>query len=258
MRYILARANREVLEQFACSKMLLAVDFDGTLAPIVTDPGRAAMRASTRRLLRQAATRHPCVVISGRSRADVLRRVRGTGVAGVIGNHGSETRRAARPALRAVRRWREELARRLAGLQGVTVEDKGLSLAVHYRRARERRKARARILAAVADLGRVRLIGGKLVVNVLPLGAPHKGLALEQARARFKCDTAVYVGDDETDEDVFALDQPGRLLTIRVGRKRVSAASYYIRRQAEIDGVLLALAASASRRPARRPRKASA
>lgn len=258
MRYILARANREVLEQFACSRMLLAVDFDGTLAPIVTDPGRAAMRASTRRLLRQAATRHPCVVISGRSRADVLRRLRGTGVAGVIGNHGGETRRAAGPALRSVRRWRDELARRLAGLQGVTVEDKGLSLAIHYRRSRERRKARARILAAVADLGRVRLIGGKLVANVLPLGAPHKGLALEQARTRFKCDTAVYVGDDDTDEDVFALDQPGRLLTIRVGRKRASSASYYIRGQAEIDGVLLALATSTATRPARRPRRASA
>ena len=100
------------------------------------------------------------------------------------------------------------------------IEDKGLSLAVHYRGARRKKEARALILDAAAGLGDVRLVGGKQVLNVLPAGAPGKGQALERARARLGCDTAVYVGDDETDEDVFALDQPGRLLAIRVGRKR--------------------------------------
>ncbi len=257
MRHVLARANREVLEQFACSRMLLALDFDGTLAPIVADPALAALRASTRRLLRRAAAKHPCVVISGRSRADVLPRVSGTGVAEVIGNHGSEPWQVSRPARRAVRRWKLELERRLAGLQGVTIEDKGLSIAVHYRRSRERREARERILAAAARLGGVRLVGGRLVLDVLPSGAPHKGLALEQARARLACDTAVFVGDDETDEDVFALDQPGRLLTIRVGRSRSSAASYYIRTQAEIDPLLRLLAGGATRRATRRGRRTS-
>ena len=258
MRYILARANRDVLQQFACSKMLLAVDFDGTLAPIVADPARAVMRGSTRRLLREAAKEHPCVVISGRARADVLRRVRGTGVAEVIGSHGIEPWHAAPPALRAVRGWRAELERRLAGLQGVIIEDKGLSIAVHYRRSRERRKAREQIHEAAAHLDRVRLVGGKLVLNVLPIGAPDKGVALEMARTRLGCDTAVYIGDDDTDEDVFALDQPGQLLTIRVGRKRGSAASYYIRAQAEIDRFLRALLVRASRPQTRRGRRSSA
>ena len=57
------------------------------------------------------------------------------------------------------------------------------------------------------------------------------------------------MGDDETDEDVFALDQPGRLLTIRVGRKRQSLASYFLRNQAEIDRLLETLLGDA---PARR------
>jgi trehalose 6-phosphate phosphatase len=252
MRYVLARANREVLEQFACSRMLLALDFDGTLAPIVADPCRAALRASTRRLLRRAAARHPCVVISGRSRADLLGRVAGTGVAEVVGNHGSEPWQAGAPARRAVGRWKAQLRRRLSAVRGVVIEDKGLSIAVHYRRARERGEARERILAAAARLRGVRLVSGRLVLDVLPSGAPHKGLALEQARARFACDTAVFVGDDETDEDVFALDQPGRLLTIRVGRSRSSAASYYIRAQAEIDALLRALAGPAAGRGAGR------
>jgi hypothetical protein len=51
------------------------------------------------------------------------------------------------------------------------------------------------------------------------------------------------VGDDETDEDVFALRRPGRLLGIRVRRRRGSSAAYYIRTQAEIDRLLRALLA---------------
>ena len=51
------------------------------------------------------------------------------------------------------------------------------------------------------------------------------------------------MGDDETDEDVFALDRPGRLLGIRVGRKRSSSATYYVRTQADVDRLLRALLA---------------
>jgi trehalose 6-phosphate phosphatase len=123
----------------------------------------------------------------------------------------------------------------------VHIEDKIFSLAVHYRQSREKKKARAAILRAAAALGEVRIIGGKQVVNILPDGAPHKGIALERERERLRCDTAIYVGDDETDEDVFALDQPGRLLTIRVGAKRASAATYYISRQTTIDELLRTL-----------------
>jgi trehalose 6-phosphate phosphatase len=123
------------------------------------------------------------------------------------------------------------------------IEDKGLSIAVHYRRSREKAAARARIVAVAAGLGAVRLVGGKQVLNVLPLGAPHKGLALERVMARLGLETAVYVGDDDTDEDVFALGDPGRLLTIRVRRRRDSLAACYIRTQAEIDALLRRLLA---------------
>ena len=57
MRDILSRGNREVLQQFAWSKVLLAFDYDGTLAPIVMDPDRAAMRPTTRRRLAAVAAR---------------------------------------------------------------------------------------------------------------------------------------------------------------------------------------------------------
>ena len=250
MRDILARANRDVLEQLARSRALLAFDFDGTLAPITTDPDRARLRPSTRRLLEKAAQAYPCVVISGRSRADVGRRLRGLALAGLVGNHGLEHGWGPATRQREVRRWLAVLRSRLRDVRGVVIEDKGVSLAVHYRRSREKRRARARILAVAAGLGGVRRVGGKQVLNLLPAGAPHKGLALQQERARLECDTALYLGDDETDEDVFALDEPGQLLAVRVGRRKGTSAAYYVRTQAEVDRLLRVLLALRPKAPA--------
>lgn len=241
MRNILAHMNREVLAQFAWSNVLLAFDYDGTLAPIVNDPKRAVMRSTTRSLLEQAAEIYPVVVISGRARDDALARLRGIDVQDVVGNHGLEPLHASAVLVRRVEAWRTVLQQSLARLPGVRIEDKRYSLSIHYRQSRQKKSVRAAILQAVAPLGQVRVVGGKQVVNLLPPGAPHKGVALEQARERFGCDTAIYVGDDETDEDVFTLDQPGRLLGIRVGLKRASAARYYVQRQSSLDQLLRTL-----------------
>jgi trehalose 6-phosphate phosphatase len=253
MSRILSRRNRAVLERFAWSNALLAFDFDGTLAPIVAEPDRAAMRACTRQRLEALARAYPCIVISGRAHADVRKRLRGVGLRGVVGNHGVEPWQTTTGLIGEVRRWRPTLERALRSHSGVWIEDKAYSIAVHYRMSRAKKVARAAILRAAQELGDLRVIGGKQVVNLLPRGAPHKGFALERERERLGCDTAVYVGDDETDEDVFALDQPGRLLTIRVGAKRASAATYSLRNQREIDDLLLVLlrlrnAGEASRR----------
>ena len=91
----------------------------------------------------------------------------------------------------------------------------------------------------------------------MPEGAPHKGIALRSARARFKCDTAIYVGDDETDEDVFALDEPGRLLSVRVGSSVRSRADYFIRNQRSIDAFLKTLLCCRSEGTQRRPVRAT-
>lgn len=241
MTALLAPRNRDVLQTFAWSKVLVGFDFDGTLAPIVADPRRAQLRPSTRTLLEQVARRYPCVVISGRGYEDVRRRVAGLGIKGVIGNHGLEPWHSGARFQRAVRRWLPQLRRALAAVPGVTVEDKHFSLAIHYRHARRKREARAAIARAIETLGPVRVIGGKLVFNVLPLGAPHKGVALERERLRLGCDTAIYVGDDETDEDVFTMQQPGRLLAVRVGQKRGSMAAHHLGSQRDIDRLLAAL-----------------
>ena len=242
MRSLFSPAGREALRQFAWSRVLLAFDFDGTLAPIVPEPDEAAMRASTRRLFRAVATRYPCIVVSGRARSDLGRRLRGIPLRGIVGNHGIEPWHSTPQLLDEVRRWEPILARKLSGFGGVWIENKALTIAVHYRRSRQKKRARAAILRAAAALGPLRVMTGKQVVNLLPQGAPHKGMAVERERDRLRCDTAVYVGDDATDEDVFGLDQPGRLLTVRVGASRTSQAAYSVRNQGDVDALLVELA----------------
>jgi trehalose 6-phosphate phosphatase len=137
-----------------------------------------------------------------------------------------------------------QLERSLAAVRGIDIEDKRYSLAVHYRAARRKSAARAAIEAAVRKLRpAMRIVPGKLLVNVVPEGAPHTGDALRALRVRAGAESALYVGDDATDEDVFAHDPRGTVLGIRVGRARASAAAYYLRDQREIDELLARLRA---------------
>jgi trehalose 6-phosphate phosphatase len=241
MRYILSKSNLEVLDQFAWSNVLLAFDFDGTLAPIVSKPESAVIRPMTRFLLEAVAQLYPCIVLSGRAQTDVLKRLSGIKINYAVGNHGLEPFQATQQIADTVRQWLPALEKQLKPFNGVQIEDKTFSVAIHYRRSREKKKVRAAIANAATSLGEVRLVGGKQVVNILPNGAPHKGIAIEVERKWLHCDTAIYVGDDETDEDVFMLDQPGQLLTIRVGHKRDSNALYYIKNQREINKLLSVL-----------------
>ena len=241
MKNILMAAHLHVLRELAWSNALLAFDYDGTLAPIVADSGAAHMRARTRGLLERLSAAYRVIVISGRASSDALEDVRGLGCCEVVGIHALPPDEHALGQVSEVLRWQPAIERGLEGLKGVSIEDKRFSLAVHYRRSREKKKARAAILRMAAMLEDVRVIAGKQVINLLPKTAPHKGIALERERERLGCDTALYVGDDETDEDVFSLDQPGRLLCIRVGSKKTSAAPYFIQNQRAIDTLLWTL-----------------
>jgi trehalose 6-phosphate phosphatase len=239
MKHILARGHVDVLAQLAWTRVLLAFDFDGTLAPIVEDRDSAGMRTRTAKLFSKVCSLYPCALISGRSRSDVATRVEGASVKHVVGNHGLESGVGLGAFEGDVATARSLLTRALAGLSGIDVEDKRYSLAVHYRRSRQKRNARAAIHAAVRALHvPMRTIPGKMVVNVVPDRAPNKGDALLQLRETEDVDTALYVGDDVTDEDVFKLDQPGRVLSIRVGASRTSSATYFLRTQMEIDALL--------------------
>jgi len=242
VKHILHQACGAVLTEFAHTNPLVAFDFDGTLAPIVRERDQARMRASTALLLLRVCQLFPTAVISGRSRADVAARLSGAPVKHIVGNHGLEPA-AGMPGFElSVMQMRPEIVARLHAQADVEIEDKRYSLAIHYRKATAKRKTRDAILRATAALAsKPRVVLGKLVINLLPEGAPNKGTALEELRTRENASTAIYVGDDMTDEDAFVLARSGRVLGIRVGRERASAAPYFLRSQDEIDALLVRL-----------------
>jgi trehalose 6-phosphate phosphatase len=207
------------------------------------------MRATTRRLLRCVCQRYPCIVISGRARDDLIRRLHDIPIVHVSGNHGLEPWAEDIRYVMRVREWVKHLAPRLASRQGVMIEDKGYSLSIHYRAARDKRRALRAIDEAVRDLPGARRIGGKLVVNLVPSGAPSKGAALERARRLLVCDAALYVGDDETDEDVFRGTRSNRVLSVRVGPADRTRAPYLLKHQRQIDTLLRQLVALRPARP---------
>jgi trehalose 6-phosphate phosphatase len=241
MKDILAEPHRQVVADLARSHALIAFDYDGTLAPIVDDPDMALMRHRTRDLLIDLAHIFPCAVISGRSQEDVNRRLRGIDVVGVIGNHGLEPWRRTELQAERVQQWLPALREGLNGLPGVTIENKFFSVAVHYRQSPAKGAARERTLEIAEGLSGLRIINGKDVVNLVPAGASNKGTALESLRERVGCVSSVYVGDDETDEDAFALEDSGRVLGIRVEPLESSRASFFIRDQESIDDLLRSL-----------------
>jgi trehalose 6-phosphate phosphatase len=238
MRYLLSPTSSSILTRLAQELTLCAFDFDGTLSAIVDHPDRAGMRARTRILLSRLAALYPCIVISGRARADVLGKLDGVNVTRVIGNHGAETE-AARKSHRWVERWKAVLEHELGDIPGLWVEDKGFSLAVHYRQSAQKAEARRRIFAAARELQHVDVFGGKQVVNLVLDHAPHKGDALAAERDRLGCNWVLYVGDDDNDEKAFALG--GHIVPVRIGRKQHSRARYYLRTQSEIDELLALL-----------------
>jgi trehalose 6-phosphate phosphatase len=241
MKYLLSRANAGLLAELAGRRVLLAFDFDGTLAPIVSARTRAGMRPRTQALFGKVCALYPCAVISGRSWKDVRERVAEPRVKYFVGNHGLEPGRNLASFERVTRAMTPLLASALEFERGVEIEDKRYSVAVHYRRAVRRRKARAAIEAAVRALPEpMRIIGGKLVVNVVPAGAPHKGDALAKLQRKERAECTLFVGDDVTDEDAFELKVPG-FIGVRVGRASRSAAAYYVRDQGEIDSLLCVL-----------------
>jgi trehalose 6-phosphate phosphatase len=186
MMPLFSRDSLVVLESMAFTKTLFAFDFDGTLSRIVSVPSEARMKKKTSDLLCRLSKLAAVAIVSGRSVSDLRQRL-DFEPRYIIGNHGLEgmstNARALEGAAAVCRSWLAELGKR-DWEAGTEIEDKTFSLAIHYRRARSRTHARQAIRDAVASLHpRPRVIEGKLVCNLVPPGAPHKGAAIE-AQAR--------------------------------------------------------------------------
>jgi len=242
MRYFLNRQNLQLLEAFSFTKVLYAFDFDGTLAKIVADPDKAFMNKRTEELLLKLAERAPVAVISGRGIDDLKKRVPEQ-IHFLIGNHGLEgiypKKNALRQAHAIVEDWKKILFPKLKSeFSTVDLEDKGFSLSLHYRRSRKQKETKSALLKFLATFSTPpRIIHGKAVLNLVPMGAPHKGIAVTELLHKLKASRALFIGDDETDEDVFSLNDH-RILGVHVGKNKSSRAKYYLENQSEVNDLL--------------------
>lgn len=227
--------------------LVLCSDFDGTLAPIATDPAAPELSEERRSLLEDLADRDDVAValVSGRSLDDLTKRTDVEG-ASYAGNHGVERlvdgEREVPPAAPdrgVVADAVDALRDRFADVEGVEVEDKHLSLTVHYRAADEDVEPRvleaARAVAEAADALEVH--DGKQVYEVRPRTL-DKGSAVADVVDRHPDDwLAAYVGDDAGDEAAFhAVGVDG--LAIHVGDRTGTAADYRLEDPEDVESFL--------------------
>ncbi len=241
MKYLFSKPGLQIIESLAFTRSLYAFDFDGTLAPIVSIPEKARPSKLTETLLTSISDQAPVAVISGRAISDLKKRV-GFSPDHLIGNHGLEglslRNESGTQAQTICSGWREQLQKNWKLETGVFIEDKGYSLALHYRKARNKKLARMKLFEKIEKLHPApRIILGKSVMNIIPTGAPHKGVALLELMMNSNLKCALYVGDDDTDEDVFSLPD-ARIISVRVGEKKSSNAQFFIKRQSEINRLL--------------------
>ena len=242
----------------------LLSDYDGTLSPIVARPELAVLLPETRQALAGLAA-HPRFrvgIVSGRSLSDLRERVDLPGII-CAGNHGLEISfpdsplpgssfthpRTARlrPVLQEAA---EALQERLRLHPGVIVEDKGLTLSVHYRQASPEsipqiRHAFYEVISA-APPEDIRVTHGKMVLEVRPNIQWGKGQAIGKILETAGQDTLpIFFGDDLTDEDGFDVVQDAGGIAVFVGPARQpTRAAYRVdspREVAEALGLLLAL-----------------
>ncbi|MEP7325465.1 MAG: trehalose-phosphatase [Gemmatimonadota bacterium] len=209
------------------------IDIDGTLVELAESPGAVRVRPESRQLVAElyASTGGAVALISGRSIADIDGLFPGIRPP-AAGQHGIERRDASGAgSTHPFPVERLELARKrirtaIAGKPGLLLEDKGLSLALHYRRAPRlagyaHRVARSLLPRLGAQYG---LQAGKYVVELKPRGK-DKGVAVREfmAETPFRGRTPVFIGDDATDEFGFAVVNRLYGYSIKVGRGPTAA-----------------------------------
>lgn len=240
MEDLQSEAGRRRLDAIVQPGLLCAFDFDGTLAPIVRHPERARLPVDIMRRLIALAIHAPVAIITGRSIDDIRTRL-GFVPDFIIGNHGLEgipgyeAQAIEHRALCAA--WRRQLDAALDGVHfdpGIQIEDKRYSLSVHYRMTSDPERSAEALRQLFSRLEPApRLVAGKYVFNLVPEGGTNKGGALEALMAGCGARSAIYVGDDVTDEDVFRLRRDD-LLSVRIERSARSAAEFYLAQPADI------------------------
>lgn len=231
------------------SRNALFLDFDGTLAAIAERPDQVQVAPSLVPLLQALLVKldHAVAIVSGRPLAEVDDYLRPLWLAGA-GQHGGELRhvedgevkRRRHPAVAAAA---AELRARYGEEPALLLEDKGASVALHFRQAPSRSGECVAAVERVAHRHGLDLLLGRMVAEARPHGQ-DKGSAIAAllGHAPFAGRVPVFVGDDRTDEDGFLLVRQRGGHGIRVGAGN-SVAEY---RLPDVDAVHRWLASAVS------------
>ncbi len=248
----------------AKENVILLTDFDGTLAPIRKHPGLAALSEEIRQTLIKF-TQDKAIflgIITGRSLKQIKKLVQIRGIL-YVANHGIELEgpgiRSTCPEAKKARStlWYiyMKLFKSLRHIKGIYVEDKGLSISLHYRTVKKRGDVNdvSRTLHAITkpflERNMILLSEGKMVYEIRPPGKWNKATAIQRLLTdyfplKFNEDVLIiYLGDDKADIEVFD-SLRGRGLTIFVGdplqasAPGISAADYYVLSPDEVKDFL--------------------
>lgn len=233
-------------------RILLMLDFDGTLAPIVPRPSDARIPDAALPALRklQANPRVTLAIVSGRGARDV-RALAGLADVHYFGSHGRERIRPgsaeveSNPAGRSqIRACCERLAEELGHIEGFQVEDKGTAAAAHFRNVDAGHWPRVeRAVRQAAAIGSLNVSQGKRVFDITPNDGVDKGTAALELLGELG-GLPIYFGDDTTDETAFAA-LPDEAITVYVGPEAGnSGARYRVSGPEEVRRALARLAAA--------------
>ncbi len=239
-------------------RLVVFLDYDGTLTPIVARPDLAVMSEAMRETVRVLAEHCPVAIVSGRDRADVQQLIC-LETLYYAGSHGFDIvgpkrapvqHRVGDAFIPVLDRAEAELHRRLQPIEGALIERKVFSIAVHVRHVTDAcaREVESHIDAVLSGEPELRKGYGKKVFELQPAIDWHKGQAvlwlLRALGLESPSVTALYIGDDVTDEDAFeTLARTGRGLGILVAETaRPTAAQFRLRNPDEVQTFLQQLA----------------
>lgn len=232
------------------SRRLFLFDIDGTLASIKKNPRAAHVQGPMRWLLYNLSVqpRTTVGIISGRQLDDAKAMI-GLGHLIYAGNHGLEVyfngaRHIQPKAQKQVRMLGiicKKAEKKMASVPGAIVEPKGLTMSLHYRLVKKKDKPRfEKIISDMMPLIRDRnftVRRGKKVLEILPNGSWNKGTVVKMLVKHFRRPVTVFTGDDVTDERAFEVLGSDDI-SIRVGHKNGSKASFYLKSQSEVKNLL--------------------
>lgn len=229
----------------------LFLDIDGTLLDIAPGPDEVVIPVTLARDLALVRERFGGAValISGRTIESIDRMLAPLRLA-AAGQHGAQMRYAAEePVIAAAAIDLSPLRRRLTpvtAVAGVEIEDKGMSLAIHYRKAETHPgKLRDWIVETVGDLGdELEIIRGRRVIEIKPRGiSKATAVSAFMAKPPFQGRQPIFIGDDKTDEDGFRAAIAAGGLAVQVGPRQSALATRWMENPSAVRRWLAELAA---------------